>query len=70
MMTMRMFVKNHVPRRIALVVTCDRRGDLLPCQAEAEFDVTEGHPRDPAIRAGWRFDPNGPVYCPNCKRAK
>ena len=69
-MTVRIFVKTPVPRRIALVVTCDRRNDLLPCAAEAEFDVTDGIPRDHAIRAGWRFDKDGPVFCPSCKGIK
>lgn len=55
------------PHPITLIVTCDGRGGLFPCEAKASFDATEGHPRDPAVKAGWNFDPNGPIFCPQCR---
>lgn len=69
-MTLRMFVKTLVPRRMALVLTCDSRDDLLPCETKAEFDATVALPRDIASKAGWRIDRDGPVYCPACAKGK
>lgn len=66
----RMFVKTLMPRRIAVVFKCDNSANLLPCEATAEFDVTDAVPRDIASKAGWRIDHNGPVYCPACKGVK
>lgn len=68
-MTLRMFTKTLVPRRIAVVFRCDNRASLLPCGAEAEFDATEALPSDIASKAGWKLDRDGPVYCPACKGA-
>ncbi len=69
-MGLSIFVKTLMPRRIALALSCDNRDGLLPCEAKAEFDVTEGIPRDIASRAGWRFHRYGPVYCPACARGR
>lgn len=66
-MGMRLVVKTPVPRRIALVLSCDNRDQLLPCEMTAEFDATDALPRDIAPRAGWKITADGPVYCPSCK---
>jgi len=57
-----------VPRPVYLEVTCEGRAGLFPCQARHTWDVSdEPHPRSPAIRAGWKIDQDGPVYCPDCR---
>lgn len=60
-----------IPYPITLLVVCDARGDLFPCWTRAEFPADAGHPRDPAIRAGWKITADGVVLCPACaKRAR
>lgn len=54
------------PYPVSLRVDCDGDHGMFDAPT-AHFDVTgTPDPRQPAIAAGWRFDPNGPVYCPRC----
>lgn len=70
-MTMRLSADHSktIPYPIMLLVTCDMRVGLFPCEAHAEFPADRGHPRDPAMRAGWKFTADGPVLCPACARS-
>lgn len=73
-MGMRLFADEAapVPRPVTLAVTCDgdHDGGLLTSGVpEATFPLADGdHPRDPAVRAGWKFSPDGLVLCPSCAR--
>ncbi len=55
-----------IPRRVTLWVSCDGEHGFLP--TVATFDATEGNPRAPAIRSGWRITQDGVVLCPRCAR--
>jgi hypothetical protein len=65
-----MFPKILLPRRIAVVFSCDNRAGLLPCERTDEFDATEALPTDIARKTGWKIDRDGLVYCPACKGTK
>jgi hypothetical protein len=56
-----------VPRPVVLHVVCDGDHGLLPAPYDV-FDASDGCPRDPARRVGWRFTPDGLVLCPECRR--
>lgn len=58
-----------IPYPVMLIVTCDGDHGLLPAPV-AEFDASHGHPRDPALRSGWKFSPDGLVMCPDCARRR
>jgi hypothetical protein len=55
------------PRPCTITVTCDADHGPLD-QPKATFDCTDCHPRDPAVRSGWKFTPAGLVFCPEHAR--
>lgn len=56
-----------IPHRMFLGLACDGRLGMLPCTESGVWPCDTGHPRDPGVRAGWKFDKDGPVYCPRCR---
>jgi hypothetical protein len=58
-------IGNTIPYNITLDLDCDGRHGLLDAP-HATFDATHGHPRDPAVKAGWKITADGPVLCPDC----
>lgn len=55
-----------IPYPITLLVSCDGDHGFLP--TTVAFPADEGHPRDSAMRSGWKFDGEGRVLCPHCAR--
>lgn len=53
------------PYPVLLVVLCDGAHAEAPTET---FDATEGHPRDAARKAGWKFTVDGLTLCPACAR--
>lgn len=51
------------PRPCTITVICDADHGLFD-PPKASFDCTNCHPRTPATAAGWKFTPDGPVFCP------
>lgn len=51
------------PYPVSVTVTCDGDHGLFDPPA-ATFDCTDCAPRDPAVRSGWKFRPDGAVHCP------
>lgn len=55
-----------MPYPIHIIVECDgEHGFFDPPKARFEVGPNK-HPRDPAVASGWTFNPDGPVYCPEC----
>jgi len=56
-----------VPHPVRVYLVCDGDHGLLD-PPKADFDVSEGDPRHPAVAAGWVYTGDGPVLCPECAR--